>query len=61
VVLSFSTGSGSTYQVQYKTQLSDATWTPLGSPIVGTGSTQTVQDSLAAASRFYRVQISTQP
>jgi hypothetical protein len=47
--------------VQYKTQLSDATWTPLGSPIVGTGATQSVQDSLGAANRFYRVQGSTQP
>jgi hypothetical protein len=61
VVVSFSTGSGSTYQVQYKTQLSDASWAPLGTPIVGTGSTQSVQDSPAAVNRFYRVQVSTQP
>ncbi len=57
VNVSFPTATGSTYQVQYKSQLSDATWTPLGSPLPGTGSVESVQDTPAGSSRFYRVQV----
>jgi hypothetical protein len=61
VTLSLPTLTGSTYQVQYKNNITDTSWASLGSPIVGTGATQSVQDSVAAGKRFYRVQISKQP
>jgi hypothetical protein len=61
VILSLPTVTGSTYQVQYKNNITDTGWSSLGSAIVGNGATQSVQDSLAAANRFYRVQISKQP
>jgi hypothetical protein len=61
VILSLPTVTGSTYQVQYKNNITDTGWSSLGSAIVGNGATQSVQDSLAAANRFYRVQILKQP
>jgi hypothetical protein len=65
--LSFSAGAGLNYQVQYKTNLSDATWTVLtnvAAPLswqtntasVGVTYPITVSDSISAQSRFYRVQ-----
>jgi len=55
--LSFATQSGFTYTVQYKNNLSDATWTTL-SAVSGTGSNATVTDSATGlAQRFYRVSI----
>jgi len=57
VVLSFPTETGSSYQVEYKNRLTDTTWTPLGSPVSGNGSSQSVKDPAAGSSRFYRVQI----
>ena len=55
--LSFPTRNGSTYQVQFKARLTDASWTPLGSAITGNGSFKTVQDPVSASGRFYRVQL----
>ena len=54
--LSFPTQPGYDYQVEYKTNLTDVLWLPLGGLISGNGSTQTVNDS-GSASRFYRVRI----
>lgn len=54
--VSFPTETGFNYQVQYKTHLSDTTWTPLGTPVAGDGTVRSVTDSAADASRFYRVQ-----
>ena len=56
IIISFPTQTGFNYQVLYKTHLSDANWTPLGSPVAGNGSVQSVPDSAAGASRFYKVQ-----
>jgi len=55
--ISFQTGTGFSYQVQYKNNLTDPTWTVVGSPISGDGTTHSVIDSASAASRFYRAQI----
>jgi hypothetical protein len=55
--VSFQTHTGSNYQVQYKNHLTDASWTPLGSPIAGNNAVQSVSDPSAAGSRFYRVEV----
>ena len=43
VVVSFPTETGPSYQVEYKNHLTDAAWTPLGSPVSGNGSSQSVK------------------
>jgi uncharacterized repeat protein (TIGR03803 family) len=55
------TASGLTYQVQYKTNLSQPQWVNLGTPIVATGFPLTVSDTNAVVSssqRFYRLVVS---
>jgi hypothetical protein len=59
--LSFVTQTGYNYQVEYKTNLTDATWTPLGSVLAGNNAVQTVSDTLATSHRFYMVQIQAVP
>ncbi len=55
--VTFPTQSGFTYTVQYKNNLTDATWTTLSS-VSGTGSAATVPDSTTGlAHRFYRISI----
>ena len=54
--LTFPTVSTYSYQVQYKNNLKDPTWSNLGSPIPGDGSAHTVNDSTSVTNRFYRVQ-----
>jgi autotransporter-associated beta strand protein len=56
LLLSFPTLPGYSYQVQYKTNLTDATWLPLGSAVSGNGSPQTLAEP-GAATRFYRLLI----
>jgi len=57
--LSFRTLAGYNYQVEYKSNLTDANWNPLGSPISGNGSVQWFNDPLTTGQgcRFYRVLI----
>jgi hypothetical protein len=55
--ISFQTTSGFNYQVQYKNNLTDPSWTALGSPVVGDGTIKSVVDPTSGSSRFYRVQI----
>lgn len=46
------------YTVQYKENLTDATWSILAGPFAGNGSTQTVTDpTTIKAHRFYQVQV----
>lgn len=54
VVISYMTQAGLNYQVQYKTNLTDAAWTPLGGLIAGNDSVQSVGDLIPAGRRFYR-------
>ncbi|SPE56428.1 conserved hypothetical protein [Verrucomicrobia bacterium] len=57
IVISFPTKSGVNYQVLHKINLTDASWTPLGSPIPGTGAIQSVQYPIAGTSQgFYRIE-----
>lgn len=57
VAISFPTVTGSTYQVQYKNHLTDATWSSLGSSVSGNNAVRTVNDTVGGGSRFYRVQV----
>lgn len=62
VKLEFATQSGYTYQVVYKTSLTDTTWTALGSAVTGNGSVQSVTDAMGNnAYRFYRLQATVKP
>jgi lamin tail-like protein/putative Ig domain-containing protein len=56
ITLGFSTALGRHYQIQYKDQLSDATWANLGSIQIGTGAPLQVPDNIGARpQRFYRI------
>ena len=59
--IAFPTETGANYQVQYKDQLSDASWHNVGNVIAGDGSVKTVNDSTAVAGRFYRAQLTSAP
>ncbi|MBW8863807.1 MAG: hypothetical protein JF609_02590 [Verrucomicrobia bacterium] len=54
--LSFSTLPGYSYQVQFKTNLTDAVWLPAGGPISGDG-TAKAMTNFTGTSCFYRLQI----
>ena len=56
VEISFPTISGRTYRVEYKGSLADSSWTPLGSDVVASGSSQIRQDNVGLGTqRFFRV------
>lgn len=56
VRLSFTVVQGRSYQVEYKTQLDDPVWLPLGSPVEATGPELIVDDDLTGQpQRFYRL------
>jgi hypothetical protein len=56
ITLTWSTLPGLSYQVQYQSDVTSASWVNLGSVITATGSTATASDTLAAeGQRFYRV------
>ncbi|HWD92014.1 MAG TPA: hypothetical protein VG938_06660 [Verrucomicrobiae bacterium] len=56
LVVSFPTLSGWNYQLQYKTNLTDATWNVF-STVPGNNGTQWVTNPIVNSSRFYRVQV----
>jgi hypothetical protein len=53
--LSFCTQTGYNYQVEYIDDLFNGTWTALGSPVAGDGTTKTVSDAIGAGGRSYRL------
>lgn len=57
LVLNWSTSSGLTYRVQYKSQLNDANWQTLGSDVLATSTTSSFTDTNLAAipQRYYRI------
>ncbi len=55
IIVSFPTQSGLSYQLLYKDNLSDATWTPLGNAVTGDNTVKSVLDSATNTHRFYRV------
>jgi uncharacterized repeat protein (TIGR03803 family) len=56
LTLTWSTDAGSTYQLQYKSDLNPGIWLNLGNPVIATGSTLSASDSVANDPQcFYRV------
>jgi hypothetical protein len=55
--IAFQSQSGFSYQVEYKDNLTDVSWTPLGSVIVGDGTIKSVNDPATGNRRFYHVKI----
>jgi hypothetical protein len=60
IQLSFPTQIGFSYTMYYKNNLTDPSWTQLGSPVPGNGAIESVIDSnilLSQNHRFYRLTI----
>jgi hypothetical protein len=57
VTLTWGAIPGTTYIVQYKSNLSDSGWTPLTPGIVATGTTASIFDAAGPTQRFYRVSL----
>lgn len=56
VTISFASTVGQSHVLEYKDSLLDATWTPIGSSVPGTGEDVTVSQSISGrTTRFYRV------
>jgi len=53
LIVSWPTVSGPSYQVEYKTNLNDALWMPVGSPVIGSGGAITSTNSVNAYSQCY--------
>jgi Lamin Tail Domain/CotH kinase protein len=53
--LTLQTSPGHSYRVEFKDNLNDATWLPLGPVQMATESTLTVSDSAGGPQRFYRI------
>jgi hypothetical protein len=53
--LTYRTSPGHTYRVEYKNDLSDPIWLPLGADHFATGSADTINDNSSNLRRFYRV------
>ncbi len=50
--------AGQTYQLQYKNNLADPAWTPVGSPVTGIGANLSLTNSLGTSTqRFFRLQL----
>ena len=55
--IEMTTAPGLTYQLEYKNDLTDATWTPLPPPLPAGATTLILTDSNSPATkRFYRIQ-----
>jgi hypothetical protein len=58
VILTWPGPVGQMYQVQYKTNLTDSAWMPIGAPTQGTGAGLSLTNNLGGApQRFYRLAI----
>jgi hypothetical protein len=56
VRISVTTGPGLTYQLEYKNDLGEPTWTPISPPLAGDGAMLTLSDTnRLAPARFYRI------
>lgn len=54
-VLTFDSEPGHTYRVEFKDELNEATWRPIGTNQFATGTTLSFSDNITAPQRFYRV------
>jgi len=58
LVLAWASFTGQSYQIQFKNDLSDPSWQPLGDLVLGTGSPISVTNDLSAPTqRFFRLSI----
>jgi hypothetical protein len=58
LILSWTSFTGQSYQIQFKNNLNDPVWQPLGAPIPGTGSPlSTTNDLSASTQRFFRLTV----
>jgi hypothetical protein len=55
--LEFPTEAGHTYRVEYKDNLADPIWLPLGTDHFATGTTHIIEDTSTSSQRFYRVRM----
>jgi hypothetical protein len=53
LLLNWPGAAGQTYQLEYKNNLTDPAWTPVGNPVRGTGGVLTLTNSFGAASQRY--------
>jgi hypothetical protein len=56
VILTWSSRTGRTYQIQSRDSLSTGAWGNLGSPIIATGITTSFTNAVSGNNTFYRVQ-----
>jgi len=49
--------AGQSYQLEYKDDLGAPAWTPLGSPVTGTGGTLTITNDFASPLRLFRLRL----
>jgi hypothetical protein len=62
LILSWTSFTGQSYQIQFKNNLNDPAWQPLGAPIPGTGSPISATNDLSAPTqRFFRLSILPEP
>jgi hypothetical protein len=62
IALTWSSVSGQSYQLLYKTNLTDAAWVNLGSPVIATNSITSATDVIGPdLQRFYRVELLSAP
>ena len=60
MAISWNSVVGKTYQVSYKSSLTNSTWLPLGAPITATGTTSSYIDNplpVGVKTRFYNVRV----
>jgi hypothetical protein len=57
-VFTWSIGAGETYQLEYKDDLSDSSWTALGNPLTGSGAVLTMTNDFSSSeNRFFRLRV----
>jgi hypothetical protein len=58
LILNWPGATGQTYQLEYKTNLTDSVWFPLGDPVTGTGGVLTFTNGSSLSSQgFFRLQL----
>ncbi|MBI1841756.1 MAG: lamin tail domain-containing protein [Verrucomicrobia bacterium] len=55
VTLHCNSAAGKSYQLQYKTDLGAASWTPLGDPKLASGADVQFSDAVSGSRRYYRI------
>lgn len=58
ITLTWTSQTNLNYQLQYKTNLTQATWANLGAAITARGETTSASDTISTTPRFYRVAVS---